>query len=109
MFYTANPCADSERWENEQAERASRHEDLQVKAYDAVLRDLQALTPEQWSMHAGDALQFPADEILCDALESDDDTISAFAELMTSPAALDVLKAMASHHARRHFLNIATN
>lgn len=106
---TCNPCADAERWEDEQERRAATAEACEIEAGRIVLAEMQKLlTPTKWwDADISGPRPFAPDEILCDALECDDDTKSAFAELMTSDAAKKVRELMVEHHTKKYWRDIA--
>ncbi|WP_174863260.1 hypothetical protein [Comamonas jiangduensis] len=109
MLMTANPCADAERWENEQDLRAAQAEALEIKAYGIAL---EALSSKQASWykahHVGDTMLTP-DEVMVDAIGNDDDVTDAFDALMTdpAPAAQKLREALASYMAKHFWPSIA--
>lgn len=107
MLMTASPTADAERWADEQDRRAATAEALEIEAGRIVQAELAAVKATDWSKDviSGPRL-FSADELLLNALDCDDDTMSAFAELMTSPAAQKVRDLMVSHHAKAYWRDI---
>lgn len=110
IFYrqTANPCADAECWENEQEHRAATAEAREIEAGRIVLAEVETVKPSEWSKYTISAARmFSADELLLNAIEEDDDTATAFAELMTSDAAKKVRGLMAMHHAKKFWRDIA--
>lgn len=105
---TANPCADAECWENEQEHRAATAEAREIEAGRIVLAEVEAVKPSEWSKYTISAARmFSADELLVNAIECDDETATAFAELMTSDAAKKVRELMAMHHAKNFWRDIA--
>lgn len=112
MFMTCEPTANAERWEdNRQAEQDADEAMLTEAEQEApliVLAQLQTIKrPGDWfkpSICTG-ALSSP-DEIFCDAVEHDDNSRDAFAELMASPAAQQLRQAMAEWFGRKHALAI---
>lgn len=108
MLMTANPHYDAERRENEQEHRAATAEAREIEAGRIVLAEVEAVKPSEWSKYTISAARmFSADELLVNAIECDDDTATAFAELMTSDAAKKVRELMAMHHAKRYWRDIA--
>lgn len=107
MLMTANPCADAERWANEQDRRAFTAEALEIEAGQMVLAVLAEAKPTTWHTAVGlGSNNWSPDELLVEALDCDDETISAFAELMTSPAAQKVREAIAAHRAKAYWRDI---
>lgn len=105
---TSNPCADAARWEDEQEHRAATAESREIEAGRIVLAEVEAVKPSEWSKYTISAARmFSADELLVNAVEEDDDTATAFAELMTSDAAKKVRELMAMHHAKSYWRDIA--
>lgn len=108
MLMTANPHYDAECYENEQDLRARTAETLEIEAGRIVLAEVEAVKPSEWSKYTISAARmFSADELLLNAIEEDDDTATAFAELMTSDAAKKVRGLMAMHHAKKFWRDIA--
>ena len=108
MLMTANPCADAERWENEQDLRAAQAETLEIEAGRMVLKELQDMTTTKWCHgQVSGPRHFTPEEIFFDAVDSDDDTASALAVLMANPAATEVLKCAGLFHAKRYWRDIA--
>ena len=101
---TANPCADATRWNDEQeladelAQEAARQGPL------IALAKLNNISrPGDWfkdHLYAGRG--FAADEVLHDAVASDDDTMDAYAELLTGPHAQKLRQCMAAWFGRVH-------
>lgn len=109
MLMTANPCADAERWENEQERRAEQAEALEIKAYGIALAALRSKQASWYKAHdVGDMLLTP-DEVLSDALGNDDEVTDAFDALMTdpAPAAQKLREALASFMAKHYWRGIA--
>lgn len=109
MLMTANPCADAERWANEQDRRAAQAEALEIKAYDIALAALGSRQASWYKPHdVGDALITP-DDVLADAIGNDDEVTDAFDVLMTDPcqAAVKFRQALASYIAKRYWRDIA--
>lgn len=109
MLMTANPHYDAECWENKQEHRAATAEAREIEAGRIVLAEMKKLlTPTKWwAADISGPRPFTLDEILYDALECDDETATAFAELMTSDAAKKVRELMAMHHAKSYWRDIA--
>lgn len=108
MLMTANPCADAERWENEQDLRAAQAEALEIEAGQTVLAEMEDMTTQKWSSgQISGPRYFTPEVIFFDAMDSDDDTASAFATLMATPAAAEVLKCAGLAHAKRYWRDIA--
>lgn len=108
MLMTANPCADAERWADEQERRAAQAEALEIKAYDIVLTALGSKQASWFKEHKfGSALLVP-DAVLLDAVGTDDETTDAFEALMTdsSPAAQALARALASYIAKHYWRDI---
>lgn len=107
MLMTANPCADAERWADEQERRAAQAEALEIKAYDITLAALGSRQASWYKPHdVGDALITP-DDVLADAIGNDDEVTDAFDALMTDPAALQLRMALASFIAKHQWRDIA--
>ena len=112
MLMTASPAADAERWEDARQALQDADEAMLAEAEQQapliVLAQLQAISrPCEWleeSISTG-ALWSP-DEILANAIEQDDDSRSAYAELMTGPAAQRLRHAMAEWFGRKYALAI---
>lgn len=108
MLMTANPCADAERWADEQDLRAAQAEALEIEAGRIVLTELQGMTTDKWCRgKVSGPRYFTPEELFFDAVDADDDTASAFAELMASPAAARVMELAAHCHAKRYWRDIA--
>ena len=92
---TANPCADAERWNDEQEAADEFHETAAAEAPDIMFRRLQAIhKPAAWLDQRKFLGRYSAEEILRDALgDADDEVTSAYAEFMvdTTPAAKEKL------------------
>ena len=107
MLMTANPCADAERWADEQDLRAAQAEALEIEAGQTVLTEMQDMTTEKWCRgQISGPRYFTPEEIFFDAAEADDDTASAFAVLMASPAAAEVMQCAGLFHAKRYWRDI---
>lgn len=98
MLMTANPCADSERWNNAQEAADELAQEAERQAPLIVLTKLNSvMRPGDWfkdRIYAGRG--FAPDEVLHDAVACDDATMDAYAELMTSPHAQKLRQCMAS-------------
>lgn len=107
---TANPCADAERWENEQEAADEFAQEAERQAPVIVLSQLSGATkPGDWfEERVHTSVSWSPDEILNDALAMDDDTKNAYAELMTSPHAQKLRQCMAAWFGRDHALAIYT-
>lgn len=107
MLMTANPCADAERWANEQDRRCAQAEALEIKAYDIVLAALASKQASWFKPHdMGEALITPDDE-LAEAIGNDTDVTDAFDALMTDPAAQKLREALACFIAKHNWRDIA--
>lgn len=111
-YITADPVVGATRLDDDRdAEDAAHEAELALAELEApliVLAQLQALkTPGDWFRQclAAGGLYSP-DELLCEAVNEDDDTKDRIAELMTSPAVIEVHKAMAAFAARKRALAI---
>ena len=110
MLMKDNPTADAERYFDARYAEQDAHESLLAEAEQQapviVLTHLQALQqPGDWfkaSICTG--APWSPDEIFCEAVEQDDDSRNAYAELMTSPAAQKLRQAMAEWFGRRYAL-----
>lgn len=104
---TSNPCADAERWEDEQDRRAAQAEALEIKAYDIVLAALASKQASWFKPHdMGEALITPDDE-LAEAIGCDTEVTDTFDALMTDPAALPFHMALATFIAKHRWREIA--
>ena len=110
MLMTVNPLADAERWADAQEHQSATAEALEIEAGQIIQAEVDAVKAADWSkdLISGPRL-FSADELLFNAMECDDDLITAFAELLTSPAAKTVRDLMVSHHAKRYWRDIVGN
>lgn len=108
MLMTANPCADAERWENEQDQRAAQAETLEIKAYDIALAAISSKQASWYKAHDVGEMLLTPDKALSDAIGNDDEVTDAFAELMTdtAPAALKLRQALASFIAKHNWRDI---
>ena len=106
---TSSPCADAERWEDEQEAAQAMREVAERQAPLIVLQRLQAMTqPADWSKDCicTGKLWAPF-EILDAAMESGDDaTLSAVAELLTGPHAAKLHQVLATWFGKKHALDI---
>lgn len=103
MLMTVNPCADAERWENELERIEETAQEMERKAALIVLQQLQSNSPGQWfKFHICAGAMFSPDEILAMAVDEDDDTKDAYAELMASPVAQKLKQAMAAWFGREN-------
>lgn len=104
---TASPGADAERWANEQDRREATTEQLKARALSMLMQDLVGLTPTGWFKKLP-CSGWSMDEILLDALDSDSDIISCYAELLTCdhPLAEKLRKLLVERHADRNYLVI---
>lgn len=104
MLMTVNPCADAERWNNEQEAADELAQEAERQAPLIVLAQLNGVTrPGDWfkdRIYAGRG--WAPDEILHDAVVSDDDTMDAYAELLTGPHAQKLRQCMTAWFARQH-------
>ncbi|WP_249728959.1 hypothetical protein [Acidovorax sp. CCYZU-2555] len=113
-YITADPVVGATDFDDDREAEQDAHEAMLAEAEQQtpliVLAQLQALKqPGDWlrpSISAG-ALSSP-DEILCDAIQHDDASRDAYAELMTSPAAQRLRQSMAEWFGRKHAMAIYT-
>lgn len=99
MLTTATPHADAERWENEQEAADERQQEAERQAPLIILAALQRIAkPGDWFntnlLSAGRG--WSPDEVLLDAVATDDDTLNAYVELLTGPHALKLRQCMAT-------------
>ncbi|MGU3628124.1 hypothetical protein [Comamonas sp. C24C] len=98
---TANPHADAERWNDEDAASDALHETAAVQAPGIVLRQLKSIkTPTAWFDKKRFAIRNSAQDILQGAFDdSNDDVSDRYAEFMvdaTPQAREKLLEAMAA-------------
>ena len=88
MLMSVNPHADAERWENEQEAADELQEEAARQAPLIVLAALQAIAkPGDWFKDKIFADHgWSADEVMHEAVASDDDSADAYAELMVCPS-----------------------
>lgn len=111
-YITADPVVGATDLDDDREAEQDAYEAMLAEAEQQapliVLAQLQALKqPGDWfkpSISAG-ALSSP-DEIFCDAIQHDDASRDAYAELMTSPAAQRLRQAMAEWFGRKHAMAI---
>ena len=105
---TANPCADAERWSDEQEHSDALREEAEKQAPLIIFARLQAIRkPGDWfNKTLPGARSYTADEVLMDAVASDDDTLNAYTELLTSPQAQKLRQCMAAWQAKQQPLDI---
>lgn len=98
MLMSVNPCADAERWCNEQERTDEIAQEAERQAPLIILAKLQAITkPGDWfNAILPGGRNWSPDEVLMDAVATDDDTVNAYVELMTSPHALKLRQCMAA-------------
>ncbi|WP_284335405.1 hypothetical protein [Comamonas sp. NoAH] len=109
MFMTANPCADAERWTNQQDRREAQAEALEIEAGRIVLAELSNLKPTDWHRDiVSGPRPFSPDELLAEALEVDDDTRTAMDILMacTYPEVRRVIECAGLVHAKAFWRDI---
>lgn len=99
MLMSVNPHADAERHANEQEAADEQQQEAERQAPLIILAALQKITkPGDWFssnlLSAGRG--WAPDEVLQDAVATDDDTLNAYVELMTGPHALKLRQCMAT-------------
>lgn len=99
MLMSVNPHADAERWENEQEAADEQLQEAERQAPLIILAALQRIAkPGDWFntnlLSAGRG--WAPDEVLQDAVATDDDTLNAYVELLTGPHALKLRQCMAA-------------
>ena len=111
-YITADPVVGATDLDDDREAEQDAYEAMLAEAEQQapliVLAQLQALKqPGDWfkACIAAGGLQSP-DELLCEAINEDDATKDRIAELMNSPAALEVHKAMAEFSGRKRALAI---
>ena len=94
LMKTANPCADAERWMDEEARRDAQVQAAQIKATEAAI-DALTCKPEQWFQdgYVGGLYTSP-EEMLADVV-GEKTVREALGALMTSPAAQALRQAVA--------------
>lgn len=107
MLMTANPCADAERWSDEQDRREATAEQLKARALSILMQDMAGLTPAGWFKKLPNSIS-SMDEILVDALGNDSDITSTWVELQTCdhPLAEKLRQLLVERHADRNYLVI---
>lgn len=111
-YITADPVVGATDLDDDREAEQDAHEALLAEAEQQapliVLAQIQALKqPGDWlrpGISAG-GLSSP-DEVFCDAIQHDDASRDAYAELMTSPAAQSLRQAMAEWFGRKHAMAI---
>ena len=98
---TANPCADAERWNDEQEAADEFHETAAREASDIMFRRLQAIhKPAAWFDSYKFLGRYSAEDILRDAMaDADDDVEDCYSEFVidvTLAAKEKMLRAMAA-------------
>lgn len=99
MLMSVNPHADAERHANEQEAADEQQQEAERQAPLIILAALQRIAkPGDWFntnlLSAGRG--WAPDEVLQDAVATDDDTLNAYVELLTSPHALKLRQCMAT-------------
>ena len=98
---TANPCADAERWNDEQDHSDELREAAAKEAPDIMFRRLQAISkPTAWFDQRKFLGRYSAEEILRDGIGDSDDVADRYAEFiidLTQAAKEKMLKAMAEY------------
>lgn len=99
MLMSVNPHADAERHANEQEAADDQQQEAERQAPLIILAALQRIAkPGDWFntnlLSAGRG--WAPDEVLQDAVATDDDTLNAYVELLTSPHALKLRQCMAA-------------
>lgn len=113
-LFTADPVADAARYEDAREAEDAAYEAMLAEAEQQapliVLAQLQAIKqPGAWfAPYLCAGVPRSADEILCDAIEENDEAKNAFAELMVSPAAQQLRQAMAEFIGRKYAMDIYT-
>lgn len=101
---TANPSADAARWNDEQELADELAQEAERQAPLIALAKLNNISrPGDWfkdRLYAGRG--FAADEVLHDAVASDDATMDAYAELLTSLHAQKLRQCMAAWFGQVH-------
>ena len=98
-----NPCADAECWNDVQEVSDEQAQEIERIAASLILAQLQDPSPGHWfKFHICAGAMFSPDEILAQAVDEDDDTRDAYAELMASPAVLKLKHAMAAWFSREN-------
>ena len=95
---TANPVADAARWDADQERSDEISQEAERQAPLIILAKLQAITkPGDWfnGILPGGRNWSP-DEVLMDAVATDDDSMNAYVELLTGPHALKLRQCMAA-------------
>lgn len=110
---SSNPSDDAVRQDERQADQELHEALLKIAEQEApliVLAQLQAIKqPGAWfAPYLCAGVPRSADEILCDAIEENDEAKNAFAELMVSPAAQQLRQAMAEFIGRKYAMDIYT-
>lgn len=113
-YITPDPVVGATSLDDDRQADQDAHEAMLAEAEQQapliVLAQLQALKqPGDWfkTCIAAGGLHSP-DELMCEAANEDDATKDRIAELMTSPAALEVYKAMAEFAGRKRAMAIYT-
>lgn len=105
MLMTANPCADAERWSNQQDRSEQANEALKARAMHMLEGDLVGLTPTGWFKKLN-STSCSLDEVLADALGTDSEITTEFAKVMTGDSAQALRRLLIARHADEEFLNI---
>lgn len=106
-LFTANAELDAARHEKDRENDDEWSQEAQRQAPVIVLAAIQNLKPTEWfkdKVSAGRS--WAADEILQEAVMTDDDTCAAYTDLLMSPAGQKLRQCMANWFGAKHHLQV---